>query len=191
MGIVTIHSPPNLRDKAARALWLIVWTLFFRPSPTPLFWWRRFLLRLFGAEVGSGAHPYSSARIWAPWNLVMEAGSCLAAGADCYCVDKIVLGRDAIISQRAFLCTATHDHRQPGFKLMTGPVIIGENAWVAAEAYIGPGVTLGAGAVAGARAVVVRDVPPGAVVVGNPARLIASEVELASSPVRMPSPQVR
>ena len=55
---------------------------------------------------------------------------------------------------------------------MTGPVIIGENAWVAAEAYIGPGVTLGAGAVAGARAVVVRDVPAGAVVVGNPARLV-------------------
>ena len=65
---------------------------------------------------------------------------------------------------------------------MTGPVIIGENAWVAAEAYIGPGVTLGAGAVAGARAVVVRDVPPGAVVVGNPARIITSKEEQAGAP---------
>jgi putative colanic acid biosynthesis acetyltransferase WcaF len=74
---------------------------------------------------------------------------------------------------------------------MTGPVIIGENAWVAAEAFIGPGVTLGAGAVAGARAVVVRDVPPGAVVVGNPARLIASKEEQADAPVRMPSAQAR
>jgi putative colanic acid biosynthesis acetyltransferase WcaF len=66
---------------------------------------------------------------------------------------------------------------------MTGPVMIGEKAWVAAEAYIGPGVTLGAGSVAGARAVVVRDVPPGAVVVGNPARLIAREEEQAGAPV--------
>ena len=191
MRLVTIHSQPNLRDKVARALWLVVWALLFRPSPTPLFWWRRFLLRLFGAEVGSGAHPYSSVRIWAPWNLVMKAGSCLASGVDCYCVDRVILGRDAVVSQRAFLCTATHDHREPGFRLMTGPVIIGENAWVAAEAYIGPGVTLGAGAVAGARAVVVRDVPPGAVVVGNPARLIASEAEQAGAPVRIPSIQAR
>jgi putative colanic acid biosynthesis acetyltransferase WcaF len=191
MGLIAIQSHPNLRDKAKRALWLVVWTLLFRPSPTPLFGWRRFLLRSFGAEVGSGAHPYPSAQIWAPWNLVMKAGSCLGSGVDCYCVDRVVLGRDAIISQRAFLCTATHDHRQPGFRLMTGPVIIGENAWVAAEAYIGPGVTLGAGAVAGARAVVVRDVPAGAVVVGNPARLVTSNEEKAGASVRMPSAQAR
>src|SRR5271170_5789545 len=106
MGLVAIQSHPSLRDKAARALWLVVWTLLFRPSPTPLVWWRRFLLRSFGAEVGSGAHPYPSARIWAPWNLVMKAGSCLGSGVDCYCVDRIILGCNAVISQRAFLCTA-------------------------------------------------------------------------------------
>ncbi len=191
MGVVTVHSHPQLRDKTVRALWLVVWTLLYRPSPTPLFWWRRFLLRLFGAEIGAGAHPYSSARIWAPWNLVMKSGSCLAAGVDCYCVDRIVLGRDAVVSQRAFLCTASHDHRDPGFRLITGPVVIGENAWVAAEAYIGPGVTLGAGAVAGARAVVVRDVPVGAVVVGNPARVVASEAPPAGAVVAMPNVQAR
>lgn len=121
----------------------------------------------------------------------MKAGSCLAAGVDCYCVDKIVLGRDSVVSQRAFLCTATHGHRETGFRLMTGPVVIGENAWVAAEAYIGPGVTVGAGAVAGARAVVVRDVPPGAVVVGNPARVVARENGKAGAVVPMPSAQSR
>jgi putative colanic acid biosynthesis acetyltransferase WcaF len=121
----------------------------------------------------------------------MKAGSCLAAGVDCYCVDRIELGRDAVVSQRAFLCTATHDHREAGFRLMTGPVVIGENAWVAAEAYIGPGVTLGAGAVAGARAVVVQDVPPGAVVVGNPARVVAREKGKAGAVVPMPSAQSR
>jgi putative colanic acid biosynthesis acetyltransferase WcaF len=191
MNGVTIRSYPNLRNKVARTLWAVVWALLFRPSPTPFFWWRRFLLRLFGAEIGKGAHPYSSARIWAPWNLVMKAGSCLAAGVDCYCVDRIVLGRNSVVSQRAFLCTATHDHREPGFRLMTGPVIIGENAWVAAEAYIGPGVTVGAGAVAGARAVVVRNVPPGVVVVGNPARVVTSEMQPIGAVVPMTSAHTR
>src|ERR1019366_1548392 len=191
MGLIVIHPHPTLHNKAARGLWLLVWPLLFRPSPTPLFWWRRFLLRLFGAEVGEGAHPYPSARIWAPWNLVMKAESCLASGVDCYSVDKIVLGRDAVVSQRAFLCTATHGHREAGFQLMTGPVVICENAWVAAEAYIGPGVTVGAGAVVGARAVIVRDVPPGATVVGNPARLIARKKEPAGAVVPMPNAQAR
>jgi putative colanic acid biosynthesis acetyltransferase WcaF len=191
MGVLAVQALPTLGNKAARVLWLVVWTLLFRPSPTPLFWWRRLLLRLFGAEVGAGAHPYPSARIWAPWNLVMKARSCLAAGVDCYCVDRIVLGRDAVISQRAFLCTASHDHLSPGFHLVTAPITIGEGAWVAAEAYIGPGVTLGARAVAGARAVVVRDVPAGGVVVGNPARLIARKEENTSAALPIPRVKTR
>jgi putative colanic acid biosynthesis acetyltransferase WcaF len=121
----------------------------------------------------------------------MEADSCLASGVDCYCVDRIVLGRGAIVSRRAFLCTASHDHRKPGFPLMTGPVVIGEKAWVAAEAYVGPGVTIGAGAVVGARTVVVRDVPRGTVVVGNPARLVASNEEAVGALVPMPNVQAR
>jgi putative colanic acid biosynthesis acetyltransferase WcaF len=172
-----LRSHPTLRDKVARAVWLIAWALLFRPSPVPFFGWRRFLLRLFGARVGPGAHPYGSARIWAPWNLVMEARSCLGPGVDCYSVDRISLGPNAIVSQRAFICTASHDYRSPDFPLTTAPVEIGANAWIAAEAFVGPGVTVGAGAVVGARAVAVRDVPPGAVVVGNPARVVSNQKE--------------
>ena len=175
----TVRPRPSLRDKAARVLWLMTWAVLFRPSPVPLFGWRRFLLRIFGAEIGPAAHPYSSARIWAPWNLVMEAGSCLGPGVDCYSVDRITLGANAMVSQRAFICTASHDHRSPGFPLTTAPVSIGENAWIAAEAYIAPGVTVGAGAVVGARAVAVHDVPAGAVVVGNPARVASARAQPA------------
>jgi putative colanic acid biosynthesis acetyltransferase WcaF len=163
---------PSRVDKFRRLVWYIAWTAIYRPSPTLFFAWRRALLRLFGAKVGQRAHPYPSARIWAPWNLVMEDGSCLADGVDCYSVDQVILGRNVVVSQRAFLCTATHDHRHPGFQLATAPIFIEDDAWVAAEAFIGPGVQIGSRAIVGARAVVLRDVPSSAIVAGNPARNI-------------------
>src|SRR5207245_1084102 len=134
--------------------------------------WRRFLLRCFGARVGAGARPYPRARVWAPWNLVMDEQSCLANDVDCYCVDRIELGRGAIVSQYAYLCSASHDFRSPDFDLVTAPIRIGEDAWVAARAFIGPGVSIGPRAVVAACSVVVRDVASEAVVAGNPARIV-------------------
>jgi putative colanic acid biosynthesis acetyltransferase WcaF len=99
--------------------------------------------------------------------------SCLAPGVDCYCVDRITLGPRTIVSQRATLCSATHDHNDPLFPLVTAPIVIEADAWIAAEAFIGPGVTVGEGAVVGARAVVMRDVAEWIVVAGNPARKIS------------------
>jgi putative colanic acid biosynthesis acetyltransferase WcaF len=160
------------RNKLARTVWAVVWTVLFRPSPRPLHGWRRFLLRCFGAKVGRGAHPYPGARVWAPWNLVMDDHSCLADGVDCYCVAPIRLGRSALVSQRAFLCAATHDYTDPDFPLVPRPIVIADGAWVAAEAFVGPGVTVGEGGVVGARACVTKDVEPWTVVAGNPARVI-------------------
>jgi putative colanic acid biosynthesis acetyltransferase WcaF len=150
----------------------MAWLLLYRPSPRRFHAWRRFLLRLFGARVGPGAHPYPAARVWAPWNLEMQAGSCLSDFVDCYCVDRITLGVDCVVSQYSFLCSASHDADDPGFPLVTAPIEIGARAWVAADAFVGPGVTVGEGAVVGARASVFADVAPWTVVGGNPAALI-------------------
>jgi len=166
--------PPKACRRLRRVLWQAVWLLFYRPSPVLLHGWRRFLLCCFGATIGRGAHPYPSARIWAPWALEMGEDSCLAGGVDCYSVGAIVLGARAIVSQRAFLCTASRDYNHPEFRTMVAPIRIGEDAWVGAEAYIGPGVSLGTGAIAGARAVVTHDVAAWCVVAGNPARVIAT-----------------
>jgi putative colanic acid biosynthesis acetyltransferase WcaF len=163
-------TPPNTRDRLRRYAWQWAWLLLFRPSPVPLHGWRRWLLRCFGAKVGARAHPYPSARIWAPWNLTMEAGSCLGLASDCYNVARVTLRRDAIVSQRAYLCTASHDIDAADFALTAEPIEIGPGAWVAADAFIGPGVTMAANAVAAARAVVTKDVAVGVVVAGNPAR---------------------
>ena len=165
--------PPNFADRVRRATWQIVWLLLYRPTPNPLHGWRRFLLRCFGAKVGAGAHPYPSARVWAPWNLTMEADSCLANECDCYNVAPVILRRNCIVSQKAYLCTASHDAADPGFALTGAPIEIGPYAWVAAAAFVGPGVTVGAGAIAAAQAVVIRDVAAGTVVAGNPAREVS------------------
>lgn len=127
---------------------------------------------MFGAIIGKGAHPYPSARIWAPWNLIMGEGSCLGDHVQCYSVDRVTLEPHATVSQFSFLCTAGHDYRVDGMPVITAPIIIGHGAWIAADAFVGPGVTVGERAVVGARASVFRDVEPWTVVGGNPARLI-------------------
>ncbi len=157
---------------AARIAWNIVYTMFYRFSPTILHGWRRFLLRCFGARIGPGAHPYPTARVWAPWNLTMGKDSCLGHHANCYSVGPVVLGDGSVVSQNAHLCSASHDYRDPAFPLLVGPIEIGPLAWVAADVFVGPGVTIGEGAVLGARSVVFKDVPAWAVVVGNPAKII-------------------
>jgi putative colanic acid biosynthesis acetyltransferase WcaF len=133
-------------------------------------------LRLFGAKIGAGTSIYPSARIWAPWNLEMGDRSGIADGAEIYNVDKIVLEEEAIVSQFAFLCTASHDITDPGRRLMTAPIHLGRQAWVCAAAYVGMGVTVAEGAVVAARAVAVKDVAPWTVVGGNPARFIKQRV---------------
>lgn len=159
-------------NAVGRVLWRVVWLIVYRPSPRVFHGWRRFLLRLFGATVGPGAHPYPSAKIWAPWNLTMGPRSCLGPDVDCYCVDQIILGANATVSQYSFLCTASHDYRHSHMPLVTAPIVIEDHAWVAADVFVGPGVTIGEGAVVGARASVFRDVAPWTVVAGNPVKVI-------------------
>lgn len=165
--------PPNLADRLRRLGWTLTWLVLYRPSPVPMHGWRRFLLRRFGARVGAGAHPYPTARIWAPWNLVVGSNGCLGPGCDIYNVARVELGDDAIVSQKAYVCTASHEIHEPGFALTAAPVAIRKGAWVAAAAFVGPGVTIGEGAVVAACAVAMRDVERGQVVVGNPARPVA------------------
>lgn len=155
-----------------RALWTFVWLVFYRPSPRMFHGWRRMLLRFFGAKIGQGAHPYPSARIWAPWNLEMGNHSCLGDAVDCYCVAKISIGPHSTISQYSFLCTASHDYTNLTMPLTTAPISIGERVWIAADVFVAPGTMIGDGAVIGARSSVFENVPPWTVMGGNPAKLL-------------------
>lgn len=162
-----------------RILWEGVRIILFRPFCGRFFMpWRGLLLRAFGARLAREAHVYASARIRNPQHLEMGENSCLAAGVICYNVDKVILEAHATVSQRCFLCTASHDIDSPTHRLITAPIRICTHAWVAAEAFVGMGVTVGAGAVVGARAAVFRDIAPWHVVGGNPAVFIRTRKKL-------------
>lgn len=175
------RSEHNLRNWLARGLWGVTYALLFRPSPRPVRAWRRWLLRLFGAKMGRRASVDPTCKVWAPWNLQMGDFSCMGPRVDCYCVAPVKLGDHAIVSQYSYLCSATHDPADPRFKLVTSPITLKAKAWVAADVFVGPGVTIGEGAVVGARASVYKDVPPWVIVGGNPAKVIKERTIRADS----------
>ncbi len=160
----------SLANRMQRAAWRVAWVLLASWTPPFLHPWRRLLLIMFGARVARGARIYGSVRIWRPQNLVMDQFACLGPRVDCYAMARISLGPYAMVSQDACLCAGTHDTERPEFQLLTKPIVIGERAWVAAGAFVGPGVRIGEGAVLGARAVCCSDVPAWEIWVGNPAR---------------------
>lgn len=166
------HVGPSfsLKNRMMRILWGVTSTILFHPSPRPLHSWRSMLLRFFGARVGKGVHVYPGAKIWAPWNLELADECGIAKGAILYTQGKIIVGKRAVISQGAHLVTGTHDYGRAGFPLVTSPIYIGDHAWIAAEAFIHPGVTIGEGCVVGARSVVTKNMPEWFVCAGHPCK---------------------
>lgn len=160
----------SLRNRVARVIWNFFWILLFRFSPNPLHGWRTFLLKIFGAKVGRGVHVYPGVKIWAPWNVSLADECGIASGATLYSQGKITIGCRTVISQGVNLCAGTHDYTKPGFPLVTRPIEIGNNVWIAAEAFVHPGVTIGEGCVIGARSVVVQDMPAWTVCAGHPCK---------------------
>ncbi len=161
-----------LRVRLLRLLWNVCWLLFASWTPAPLRFVRRGLLQLFGARLGDRADVRGSARVWYPPHLVMGERAILAERVRCYNQAPVMVQPDAIVSQGAFLCCGTHDIDDPNFQLIARPIEIGRNSWVAAEAFVGPGVVVGDGAVLGARAVTTKSLEPWGVYAGNPARLV-------------------
>ena len=106
----------------------------------------------------------------------MGDNSCLADGVDCYCVAKVTVGANATISQYSYICTASHDYTNPAMPLMVAPIVIGEKAWITADVFVGPGVTIGDGAVIIARSSVFADIDSWVVARGNPAVAIRQRV---------------
>ena len=165
------RTPWPLSYKIRRVAWEICRLLLFRPTPKRLGNpWRLWLLRRFGASIDPHALILPSCRILQPWDLTVGYASSLGEGVEVYNYARVTLGAMTVVSQRSFLCTGSHDHSHPHFPLIWKPITIGSQAWICAEAFVGPGVTVGDGAVVGARSVVTSDIPPWMICAGNPCR---------------------
>ena len=170
-----------LRSRVLRAIWTACWFLLARWTPPPLHGWRAFLLRCFGARLGPKCRIHASARIWWPGNLRCERGVLIGPGAIIYNQGRVTIGERSVISQRAHLCAGTHDIEDPDFQLVLAPIEIGSSCWVAAEAFVGPRVSMAEGSVLAARGVLFTDTEAWTVYSGNPATAFKTRAPQAAS----------
>ncbi|MAE01594.1 colanic acid biosynthesis acetyltransferase WcaF [Alteromonas australica] len=166
----------SLQNRLARLIWGMTYLIFIKFSPRPMHRYRAFLLTLFGAKLGKDCHIYPTAKIWAPWNLKMEDEACIANDTIIYNMAMITIGEKAVVSQGAHLCCGTHDYTDKNFQLYALPITIGANAWLCTECFVGPGITIGTGAVIGARTVLFKDAEAWVIYAGNPAKAIKKRI---------------
>lgn len=167
--------PKGFRGRSAVyvQLWWIAQALLIHPSPQVLYGWRRWLLRLFGARIGRNVIIRPSVRITYPWKVEIGDDSWIGDNVELYSLGPIRIGSNAVVSQGSYLCAGTHDHRDPLFPIVAAPITVEDEAWVAAQVFIAPGINIGRGAVVGARSLVLADVPPGMLAAGHPAKVIS------------------
>lgn len=168
----------SFRNRLARALFILVWKLTAAWTPPPLHRWRVAVLRAFGAKIGSGVRLYGATNVWHPANLTIGDDALIGPRVHLYNQGHITIGARAVVSQGAHVCASTHDVRDPYFQLVLRPITIGEDAWLAADTFVGPGVTVGTGAVLGARGAAFRDLQPWTIYGGNPAAMLKPRVML-------------
>lgn len=150
-------------------LWWIVQSTLFGMSPQFLYGWRRRILKLFGARIGTGVLIRPTVRVTYPWKVSIGDYSWIGDDVVLYSLGDIHIGDNCVISQRSYICAATHDHTDVAFPIRAIPIHIEPQVWIATDVFISAGVRIGHGAVVGARSTVIKDLPPMTVCIGSPA----------------------
>lgn len=163
-------------SRATELTWLVARRVFFERSFLPSYRLRRAVLRAFGAAVGPRVVIKPRVRITFPWRLAIGCNAWLGEEVFVLNLAPVTVGANVCISQRAFLCTGSHDWSDPTFGLVTEPILIEDGAWICANVFVGPGVTIGRNAVATACSVVTHDLPPNTICSGNPCRPVKERV---------------
>lgn len=162
--------PPGFRgrSKIRVQLWWAVQATLFRHSPQFAYGFRRWMLRCFGAQVGVGVIIRPSATITYPWNLSIGNHAWVGDHAVLYNLGRIEIGDNAVVSQMSHLCAGDHDYTVIDFPIRARDIRVGAEAWVAADVFIAPGVSIGRGSVIGARSSVFVDMPENMICLGSP-----------------------
>jgi putative colanic acid biosynthesis acetyltransferase WcaF len=164
--------PPGFRGRSAIMvqLWWMIQATLFRGSPQILYGFRRWLLRMFGAQIGVGVLIRPSATVTYPWKIKIGDYAWIGDDTVLYSLALISIGNNAVVSQKSYLCAGSHDYGSRAFDITSAPITIGDNAWIASDVFVAPGVTVGAGAVVGSRSSVFTNLPAMMICVGSPAR---------------------
>ena len=167
-------SPYSTGEYARRMCWGVVQSTLFRWSPRSFHGLRARLLKLFGAQIPKPGEVvvFPSASVVFPWKLDLAPRTMIGPRVTIYNLAQVSLRRGANISQNCHLCAGTHDYGRWSMPLVAKAIAIGENAWLGADVFVGPGVSIGDLCVVGARSVVVKDLPARTVCAGNPCRVV-------------------
>ncbi len=170
--------PENFRGRSGWyvQLWWIVQSVFFRTSPQFMYGWRRFLLRCFGAKIGKNVIIRPTVRTQFPWKVSIGDYSWIGDDVVLYSLGNIEIGNHVVISQKSYLCTGSHDYKDPTFSIYAETITINDECWLATDVYVAPGVSIGKGTVVGARSSVYKDLPGGMVCIGSPAKPLKSRI---------------
>ena len=169
------HLAEGFRGRSSFSvqLWWICQSTLFGCSPQFMYKWRVFLLRSFGARIGSNVLVRPTARITYPWKVSIGNNSWIGDDSVIYSLGEIDIGNDVVISQRSYICSATHDYNEISFGMIQKRIKIEDQCWLATDVFVGPGVTIGEGAVIGARSSVFKDVSEYTVSRGSPCVVVS------------------
>jgi len=167
-----LFNPKNGLDRGRPVWFASLWyltkcLLFLSPWPFPSRL-KCLILRCFGATIGKGVVIKPRVNIHLPWKLTVGDFTWIGEEVFILNFEPVTIGSNCCISQRAFLCTGNHDYRQPNMAYRNRPIILQDGAWVGAQVFVGPGVTIGREAVLAAGSVVTSHQPAGMVCSGNP-----------------------
>lgn len=170
VNLADFDSSQNLdrgASKGKEIIWYLVKMFFFLsafPYPSGL---KKKLLVLFGAKVGRGVVFKPRINIHFPWKLEIGDNVWIGEEASLLNFEKLTIGNNVCISQRAFICGGNHDFRKPSMPYRNSPIILEDGCWIGAGCFISAGITVGVDAVVTAGSVVTFNLNPNGIYRGN------------------------
>lgn len=155
--------------KVKEITWYLLKIVFFLSPMVYPVKFKLFLLRLFGAKVGKGVTIKPRVNFHMPWKL--EIGDDVWIGEEAFILnfEKVTIGNNVCVSQRAFLCTGNHDYRDPSMPYRNGPITLKDGSWVGACCFVGPNVTVGVDTIITAGSIATSSLDDNGIYKGNPA----------------------
>jgi len=177
----TFKLPNNFRGKPGWyvQLWWIIQSTLFAASPQFMYAWRSFLLSLFGANIGKNVNIRPTVRITFPWKVSIGDYSWIGDNTTLYSLGEIEIGSNVVVAQRSYICAASHNYKKSSFDIYSEKITIEDEAFIATDVFVAPGVRIGQGVVVGARSSVFNNLPPMMLCYGNPAKPVRPRMNVS------------